>query len=81
MNKQPQLCNKFEHHICIGKSLRDIVANLQDCHIVVSEIEHQSRYYVHFQNNTHGKSIKTLLSSSYDLKNASILLQRSCWHK
>ena len=32
-----------------------------DCGIVVSEFEHQSRYYVHFQTNTLGKGMKSLI--------------------
>ena len=32
-----------------------------DCGIVVTEFELLSRYYVHFQINTSGKSIKPLI--------------------
>ena len=35
-----------------GQSPRSVVANVLDCDIVVSEFEHQSRYYVHFWTNT-----------------------------
>ena len=34
------------------KSLRNVMANVQVCDIVVSEFELQSRYYVHFRTNT-----------------------------
>ena len=37
-----------------------------DCVIVVSEFELQSRYYVHFQTNTLGKSMNTLILPAID---------------
>ena len=32
-----------------------------DCEIVVSEFEHQSRYYIHFRTNTPGKGMIPLI--------------------
>ena len=43
-------------------SLRDVVANVFDCDIVVNEFKFQSRYYVHIQTNTHEKGMKSLIS-------------------
>ena len=45
-----------------GESRRDVVANLQDCDIVVNEFELQSRYYVHFRTNTLGKGMNPLIT-------------------
>ena len=39
------------------RSRRSIVANIEDCDIVVNEFELQSRYYVHFQINTFRKGL------------------------
>ena len=36
-------------------------ANVQDCDILTSEFELQSRYYVHFRTNIHGKGVKPLI--------------------
>ena len=38
-------------------SPRDAVTKVLDYNIVVSEFELHSRYYVHFQTNTHGKDV------------------------
>ena len=35
-------------------SKEDVVSNLLDCSIVLSEFELKSRYYVHFRTNTLG---------------------------
>ena len=37
---------------------RSLVVKVQDCGILVSEFELQSRYYVHFRTNTLGLSMK-----------------------
>ena len=39
----------------------DVVANVPNCDITVSEFELQSRYYVHFRVNTLGKGINNLI--------------------
>ena len=43
------------------RNLLDIVANLQDCDIVVNEFELSSRYYVHFQTNELENSMNSLI--------------------
>ena len=40
---------------------RGVMVKAMDCGIVVSEFVLQSRYDVHFQANTFGKGIKTLI--------------------
>ena len=51
------------------------------CHIIVSEFEPQSRYYVHFHTNTIGKGKNALISSGYGLNNISTVgQQRWLWH-
>ena len=40
---------------------RSIMVKAMDCVIVVNEFGCQSRYYVHFQTNTLGKSMNTLI--------------------
>ena len=52
----------------------DVVANVVDCDLVVSEFELQSRYYVNFRTNTFGKGMNFLF---HHLPNstANILLQ------
>ena len=42
--------------------------------IVVSEFELQSICYVHFQTNTFGKGMKTLIHPTYGLNSASAFL-------
>ncbi len=42
-------------------STRDVVANLLDCDIVVSEFKLQSCYYIHFRTNTLGKGMNPLI--------------------
>ena len=38
-----------------------VMVKALDCGIVVSEFELQSRYYVHFQTNTFGKGMNSLI--------------------
>ena len=45
--------NTWNHTTVYGVSPRGVVANLMDYDIVVCKFELQSRYYVHFQTNTH----------------------------
>ena len=40
---------------------RGVMVKAMDCGIVVSEFEHQSRYYVHFRANTLGKGMNPLI--------------------
>ena len=47
-----------------------------DCGLVVSEFEPQSRYYVHFQTNTHGKKYKPPYPPSYALNSTAVVLLR-----
>ena len=42
-----------------SESIRDVMINVQDCNIEVSEFEPQSYYYVHFQ--TLGKGMNPLI--------------------
>ena len=44
---------------------RGEVANVLGCNIVVSEFELQLRYYIHFQTNTLGKHINSLISACW----------------
>ena len=56
--KQEFVCTKFQVFLSSTNNLqgssRDVVANVLDSDIVVSEIEFKSRYYVHVQINTLG---------------------------
>ena len=45
-------------------NLRGKVAKVLQCDIVVNEFNLQSRYYVHFKDNTLGKGMKPLFSSA-----------------
>ena len=38
-----------------------IVVNVLHCNIVVSEVEFQSRHYIHFWNNTFGTGMNLLI--------------------
>ena len=49
----------FAH--CRGCPPRGVMVKAMDYGIVVREIELQSRYYVHFQVNIHGKGINPLI--------------------
>ena len=52
----------------------DIVANVLECDLIVSEFELQSRYYIHFQTNTLGKHIYPLIHPSYGLNSTTTIL-------
>ena len=43
-----------------------IETNVQDCGIVVSEVEFQSRYYVHFRIHTFEKGMNSLIPQVMD---------------
>ena len=57
------------NHITVYKLLvldkggcpHNVVANMLDCDIVVSEFKLQSCYYIHFQTNTLGKGMNPLI--------------------
>ena len=70
-----------------GGSPRGVMVKAVECGIVVSEFELQSRYYVHFQTNTLGKSLKKKKKKkkknppSYGLNNTTtVLLEGWIWH-
>ena len=44
-----------------GRCPRGVMVKAMDCGIVVSELELQSRYYVHFRANTFGKGMNPLI--------------------
>ena len=44
-----------------GESPRGVMVKELDCGLYVSEFELLTRYYVHFQSNTLGKSLKPLI--------------------
>ena len=44
-----------------GGGPRGVMVKVMVSRIVVSEFELQSRYYVHFRSNTHGKGINPLI--------------------
>ena len=44
---------------------RGVVANVLDRDTVVSEIELQLRYYIHFWTNTQGKGVNSLIFLGY----------------
>ncbi len=44
----------------------DLVANVLEFNIVVSEFEHQSHYYLHYKTNTLVKGMNLLLSRAQD---------------
>ena len=41
-------------------NLRDVVANVMDCNILIIEFELQLCFYVHFRSNTFGNNINPL---------------------
>ena len=51
-----------------GGGSRDVVANVLDCDIVVSEFEHQSRYYFHFRTNAPWKTYEPLIPPQLSVK-------------
>ena len=51
------------------------MAKLLDYSLEVSKFEHQTHYYVHFQTNTLGKSMKPPYSLSYGLNSITVALQ------
>ena len=51
-HKKFNVCNVVSH---------GVVDAVLDCEIVVSDFELQSRYYIHFWNNTSGKCMKLLI--------------------
>ena len=40
---------------------RGVMVNSMGCGIIVSEFEHRSCYYVHFQTNNFGKDVNPLM--------------------
>ena len=61
-------------------SLYVVVANEQDCNIIVSEFKLQSCYDIHFWTNTLGQGMKPLTKPSYRLSSiTTVLLQRWPW--
>ena len=60
---------------------RGVMVKAMDCGIVVSEFVLQSRYFVHFQANTLGKSIEPLYSPSHGLNiTITVLLEEWLWY-
>ena len=43
------------------------MADVLDCDIIVSEIKLQSHYYIHFQTNTLGKGMNSIINPSMGL--------------
>ena len=62
--------------LCLLESSRDIVANMLDCNITVSEFELQSRYYVYFRTNALGN-----LFFLSNLLNSPTTVQGWLWHE
>ena len=50
--------NKFD---TLRRCPRGVMVKMMDCEIVVSELELQLHYYVHFQTNTLGKGMNPLI--------------------
>ena len=61
-----------------GDNPCDVVANELNCNILGSEFEIQSRCYVQFQTNTHGKS-KNHFPSSFGLNSINYFFRQG-WH-
>ena len=57
---------RFSNHSYIFLAIKgrpsDLVTNVLDYDIAVSEFEPQSRYYVHFRINTFEKSMTSIIS-------------------
>ena len=49
-----------------GESLGYVVANILDYNLKVSKFKFQSCYYIHFQTEIFGKSMKSFISSAVD---------------
>ena len=55
----PGVCKTMQK---VGKGWpHGVMVKTMDCEIVVSEFEHQSRYYVNFRANTLGKVMNPLI--------------------
>ena len=53
-------------YLSVGGCPRGVMVKAMDCGIVVSEFVLQSRYYVHFRANTHGKGMNPLILPAID---------------
>ena len=60
------LITELVFFICQTLKSRDVVADVLECHIKVSEIKFQSHYCVPFQTNTLEKSINHLIPPVLD---------------
>ena len=49
------------HNVKMKGCPRGVMVKAMDCEIVVSEFKLKSRYYVHFQINTHGERMNPLI--------------------
>ena len=64
----------------MGRCSRGIMGKALDFGIVVSELELQSRYYVHLWTNTLGKGVDPIYPSSYGLNSTTtVLLKGWIW--
>ena len=50
----------------LNENHHDVVANVLDCHSIVSEFEFQSRYYIHFLINILEKGMDFLIPLTMD---------------
>ena len=57
-----------------GQFLRDVVANILDCDIIVSKFKLQLHYYVHCQNKTFGKGMNLLIPLLWFKQYTAVLL-------
>ena len=58
--------SSLESSVNSGGWARGVMVKAMDCGIVVSEFVLQSRYYVHFQTNTHVKGMNILILLAMD---------------
>ena len=58
----PKFTRIVNVHQLVKGSTHNVVVNWLEYNIIVSEVELQSRYYVHFQTNTLGKGMTPPLS-------------------
>ena len=63
-----------------GWSPRGVVANILDWHIIVSEFDFLSCYYVHFRTNALGKGMNSLIPLAMGWIVALLLFYKDDFH-
>ena len=73
---------KYFDPILIRKNLCDVLINVLNFEIIVSEFELQSCYYIHFRTNTLGKAMDSFSPQLYHywFSTKIVLALNSSWH-